>query len=266
MNDGDPDKSGPVPSASPGEEKGQDAGFVSSAIAGRRDILKGFLVTGGLIAAADAAAQTAPEGGTPPAAPPTAPTPMGAASGAHAEFAPPAAGTHELTVDRANSDVMVDVIKSLGIEYVAANPGSSFRGLHESLINYGGNKAPELLTCLHEETSVAMAAGYARVTGKPMAVMLHATVGLQHGSMSIYHAFADQVPVLMFMGASLDAATRRPYIEWMHSVQDGAALVRDFTKWDDQPISMQHFAESTVRAVKLATTAPMGPTLISVDT
>jgi len=266
MNDGDRGKTGPISPASPDQELGRDTDFVRSAVAGRRDILKGFLVTGGLIAAADASAQTAPEGGTPPAAPPTPPpTATGAASGAHAEFAPPAAETHELTVERANSDVMVDVIKSLGIEYVAANPGSSFRGLHESLINYGGNKAPELLTCLHEETSVAMAAGYARVTGKPMAVMLHATVGLQHGSMSIYHAFADQVPVLMFMGASLDAATRRPYIEWMHSVQDGAALVRDFTKWDDQPISIQHFAESTVRAVKLATTAPMGPTLISVD-
>ncbi|MDB5697213.1 MAG: alsS, partial [Alphaproteobacteria bacterium] len=198
--------------------------------------------------------------------PQATPSAADAAAAARAEFAAPAAEAHELTVERANSDVMVDVIKSLGIEYVAANPGSSFRGLHESLINYGGNKSPELLTCLHEETSVAMAAGYARVTGRPMAVMLHSTVGLQHGSMSIYHAFADQVPVLMFMGASLDAATRRPYIEWMHSVQDGAALVRDFTKWDDQPVSMQHFAESTVRAVKLATTAPMGPVLISVDT
>ncbi len=98
--------------------------------------------------------------------------------------------------DRPGADFMVDVIKSLGFEYVAANPGSSFRGIHESLINYGGNAAPELLTCLHEESSVAMAHGYAKIEGKPMLVMAHGTVGLQHASMAIYNAYCDRVPDL----------------------------------------------------------------------
>lgn len=256
--DGQDSSGKPVPAPASSDATGS----IQSPVAGRRDVLKGLLIGGGMIAASEVPAGASQATGQPPATP----SATEAASAGRKEFAAVDNEPHELTVDRANSDVMVDVIKSLGIEYIAANPGSSFRGLHESIINYGGNKAPELLTCLHEETSVAMAAGYARVTGRPMGVMLHATVGLQHAAMSIYHAFADQVPVLMFQGASLDAATRRPYIEWIHSVQDGAAMVRDFTKWDDQPISMQHFAESTVRAVKLATTAPMGPTLITIDT
>ena len=228
-------------------------------VRGRRQLLKGA-VGGGIIAAA---AGSFPASARAERVQEKLMTPS--PSGAARELALPVDDAPGLTVAHANSDVMVDVIKSLKIEYIAANPGSSFRGLHESIINYGGNTAPELLTCLHEETSVAMAAGYARVTGRPMAVMMHAVVGLQHGSMSIYHAYADQLPVVMFAGASLDAATRRPYIEWMHSAQDHAAIVRDFTKWDDQPVSIQHFAESTVRATKLALTPPMGPVLITID-
>lgn len=228
----------------------------------RRQLLKGAL-GGGVLAAA---AQHAAVAQTPPKEPQPKDPRKGIApapGGAQELYIPPE--EPGLFVSHPNSDVMVDVIRSLGIEYIAANPGSSFRGLHESVINYGANARPELLTCLHEETSVALAAGYARATGKAMAVMMHATVGLQHGAMSIYNAFVDCAPVLMFAGASLDAATRRPYIEWVHAAQDNAATVRDFVKWDDQPVSMQHFAESTVRAAKLALSAPMGPVLIMID-
>ncbi len=168
-------------------------------------------------------------------------------------------------IPRPGSDFMVDVIKTLGIDYIAANPGSSFRSLHESIVNYGGNKKPELITCLHEETSVAMAHGYAKAAGKPMAVMMHGTVGLQHGAMAIYNAWCDRVPIMMFAGNGLDAAKRRPGTEWYHSVQDAAAMVRDYTKWDDQPLSLQHFAESTVRAYKIATTVPKAPVLVMAD-
>ena len=171
----------------------------------------------------------------------------------------------DLMIARPGSDFMVDVIKKLDLEYIAANPGSSFRSLHESLVNYGGNKAPELLTCLHEETSVAMAHGFAKAAGKPMGVMLHGTVGLQHAAMAIYNAWCDRVPVVMFAGNGLDANKRRPGTEWNHSVQDVAAMVRDFVKWDDYPASLQHFAESTVRAYKIAMTPPMEPVLISAD-
>ena len=168
-------------------------------------------------------------------------------------------------IPRPGSDFMVDVIKSLNVEYVAANPGSSFRSLHESVVNYGGNKAPELITCLHEESSVAIAHGYAKAAGKPMAVMAHGSVGFQHAAMAVYNAWCDRVPVIMFGGNGIDADKRRPGTEWSHSVQDPALLLRDYVKWDDAPGSLQHFAESTVRAYRVATTGQMGPVVIMAD-
>lgn len=170
-----------------------------------------------------------------------------------------------LTTDRPGSDFMVDIIKSLGFEYVCANPGSTFRSLHESLINYGGNQSPELITCCHEESSVAMGHGYAKVEGKPLAVLLHGPVGLQHASMAIYNAYCDRVPVFLIVGNMLDATKRRPGVEWLHSGQDLAAMVRDYIKWDDTPISLEHFAESTVRGYKIAMTPPMMPVLLIAD-
>src|SRR5204862_6340654 len=172
-------------------------------------------------------------------------------------------GAFEVTGnEKPGSDFMVDVLKTLDIEYCAANPGSSFRGLQESLINYGGNRKPEWLTCCHEESSVAMAHGYAKIEGKPMMIMAHGTVGLQHASMAIYNAYADRVPVYIVLGNILDAAFRRSIVEWTHSVQDAAAMVRDYTKWDDAPVSLGHFAESAVRAYKIAMTPPLGPVVI----
>jgi thiamine pyrophosphate-dependent acetolactate synthase large subunit-like protein len=168
-------------------------------------------------------------------------------------------------VDRPGSDFMVDVIKSLGIDYVAANPGSSFRSLQESIVNYGGNTNPEFITCMHEESSAALAHGYAKAAGKPMGILAHGTVGLQHASMGVYNAWSDRVPILMMAGNIMDATKRRAGVEWYHSVQDAAAMLRDFVKWDDNPASLQHFAESMVRAYKIATTPPMEPVLIVAD-
>jgi acetolactate synthase-1/2/3 large subunit len=173
--------------------------------------------------------------------------------------------TEVLTADRTGSDFMVDVIKSLGFEYVCANPGSSFRGLHESIINYGGNKSPEFITCCHEESAVGMAHGYAKVEGKPLAVLAHGTVGVQHAAMAIYNAYCDRVPVYLILGNIIDETKRVPGVEWAHSVQDAAAMVRDFTKWDDLPISLTHFAESAVRAYKIAMTPPTLPVVIVAD-
>jgi len=182
-----------------------------------------------------------------------------------AETSPPPPRTDVYTTDRPGSDFMMDVIKSLGFEYVAANPGSTFRALHESIINYGGNQAPELLTCCHEESSVAMAHGYAKIEGKPIMVMAHGTVGLQHASMAIYNAYADRVPVFIVIGNVADGPWRRSDVEWTHAVQDAALIVRDYTKWDDSPISLTQFAESAVRAYKIATTPPMGPVVVVAD-
>ncbi len=171
----------------------------------------------------------------------------------------------ERVVGRPGSDFMVDVVKATGIEYIASNPGSSFRSLHESIVNYGGNKKPEFLTCMHEESSVGMAHAYAKAAGKPMGVLAHGTVGLQHAAMAVYNAWCDRVPIVIFAGNFLDADKRRPGVEWYHCVQDPAALLRDFTKWDDQPVSLQHFAESVMRGYKIATAPPMEPVVITVD-
>ena len=173
--------------------------------------------------------------------------------------------TEVLTADRTGSDFMVDVLKSLGFEYVCANPGSSFRGIHESIINYGGNKSPEFITCCHEESAVGMAHGYAKVEGKPLAVLAHGTVGVQHAAMAIYNAYCDRVPVYLILGNIIDATKRVPGVEWAHSVQDAAGMIRDFTKWDDLPISLTHFAESAVRAYKIAMTPPTLPVVLVAD-
>src|SRR5215467_1262270 len=163
------------------------------------------------------------------------------------------------------SDFMVDVIKTLDIKYLPANPASSFRGIHESLINYGGNKMPEFLTCTHEESAVAMGHGYFKVAGKPLMTLCHGTVGLQHSAMAVYNAWCDRVPVIIVGGNDLDAAHRPPGVPTFHSAQDVNALVRDFTKWDDTPVSLQHFAQSFVRAYKISMTPPYGPVAISLD-
>jgi thiamine pyrophosphate-dependent acetolactate synthase large subunit-like protein len=165
-------------------------------------------------------------------------------------------------IEHPGSDFMVDVLKTLKIEYLGSNPGSTFESLHESLINYGNNQMPEFLTCCHEESAVAMAHGYYKIEGKPMMALLHGTVGLQHASMAIYNAYADRVPIYMIVGNHTDASVRRPGVEWYHSAQDLPALVRDYVKWDDQPASLQHFADSAVRAYKVAMTPPMGPVLL----
>ncbi len=166
---------------------------------------------------------------------------------------------------RCGADFMVDVFKTLGMEYLAANPGTSFRGLHESIINYGNNKDPEFLTCLHEESSVAMAHGYAKIEGKPMMVMAHGTVGLQHASMAIYNAYCDRVPMYIVLGNILDINYRRGSADWYHSVQDAAAMVRDYVKWDDTPVTLSHFSESAVRAYKIAMTPPHEPIVLVAD-
>ena len=175
------------------------------------------------------------------------------------------ASVEVLTADRTGSDFMVDVLKSLGFEYVCANPGSSFRGIHESIINYGGNKNPEFITCNHEESSVAMGHGYFKIEGKPLMVMAHGTVGLQHAAMAIYNAYCDRVPVYIVLGNIIDETKRAPGVEWAHSVQDAASMVRDYTKWDDLPISLEHFAESAVRAYKVAMTPPTMPVVLVAD-
>ena len=235
------------------------AGSKKSLAHARRQFLKRGAFAGAAALATSSGVAKA-ESPAPQAAAPRGATPVRTMT---AEATPPA-DVDVLTTESSGSDFMVDVIKSLGFEYVCANPGSSFRGLHESVINYGGNRAPELVTCCHEESAVAMGHGYFKAEGKPMAVLAHGTVGLQHAAMAIYNAWCDRVPVYIIIGNYNDAAIRRP-AEWYHGVQDAAGLVRDFTKWDDTPWSLTHFAESAVRAYKVALTPPMAPVVLVAD-
>jgi acetolactate synthase-1/2/3 large subunit len=218
----------------------------------RRSFLKNTALGTGLLvpaltqvaAAAAPAVPAAPAAGAPPPA--------------------PTAGS-DLITERPGADFMIDAIKSLGFEYICANPGSTYRGLHESIVNYGGNLNPQFITCTHEESAVAMAHGYAKVEGKPACVFIHGTVGLMHASMAIYNAYVDRVPIYMVQGNLMDVVERRPTLDFIHSAQDIAGMVREYVKWDDNPASLQAFAESAVRAYRIAMTPPTMPVLVVAD-
>src|SRR5690348_9838285 len=164
------------------------------------------------------------------------------------------------------SDAVALMLRELDIPYVALNPGASYRGLHDSLVNLLGNRDPQMLLCLHEEHAVALAHGYAKVTGRPMGAIVHSNVGLMHATMAIFNAWCDRAPVVV-LGATgpVDADKRRPWIDWIHTAQDQGALVRHYTKWDDQPASVAAAAESLLRAHRMATTPPCGPVYVCLD-
>ena len=164
------------------------------------------------------------------------------------------------------SDAIARMLQALELPYVALNPGASFRGLHDSLVNYAGNRQPQMLLCLHEESAVSIAHGYAKVTGRMMGVVLHSNVGLMHGSMAIFNAWCDRAPMLI-LGATgpWDAARRRPWIDWIHTAADQGALVRGYTKWDNQPGSVPAAYDALLRAAQMAMTAPCGPTYVNLD-
>ncbi|MFQ5904596.1 MAG: thiamine pyrophosphate-binding protein, partial [Candidatus Binatia bacterium] len=177
-----------------------------------------------------------------------------------------AARMTEIPRPQYGSDVVVDLLKAFEVEYVALNPGATFRGLHDSLVNYGGNHMPEIILCTHEEITVALAQGYARAKGRPMAAAVHNIVGLQHATMAIYNAWCDRLPVIVMGGTGpMDTAHRRPWIDWVHTALVQGNLVRDFVKWDDQPGSVEAVPDSFIRAYRLATTDPMGPVYICYD-
>jgi thiamine pyrophosphate-dependent acetolactate synthase large subunit-like protein len=164
------------------------------------------------------------------------------------------------------SDALAELLSRLGLPYIALVPGSSYRGLHDSLVNYNGNRDPQLLVCLHEEHAVAIAHGYAKVTERPLAVGIHSNVGLMHASMAIYNAYCDRVPMLI-IGATgpVDAARRRPWIDWIHTSGDQGALIRQYSKWDDQPVSVEAALSSLARAYSITREAPSAPTYVCLD-
>ena len=164
------------------------------------------------------------------------------------------------------SDAIVEQLSRLGLRYVALVPGSSYRGVHDSLINYNGNKEPQMLICIHEEHSIAIAHGYAKVTERPMAAAVHANVGLQHATMAIYNAFTDRVPVVI-LGATgpVDNAKKRPWIDWIHSATDQASMIRPYIKFDDEPRSVDAALNSLLRCTSLAMESPRAPTYLCLD-
>ena len=164
------------------------------------------------------------------------------------------------------SDPIAGLLRAMDIEFIALTPGASFRGLHDSLVNYLGNRRPELLLAVHEESAVAIAHGYARVTGRPMAVALHSNVGLMHASRAIFNAWCDRVPILV-LGAvgPIDATQRRPWVDWIHTARDLGSMIRGYVKWDDVPGSVPAALEALLRARIIATTPPAGPVYVCLD-
>ncbi len=236
----------------------------------RRSFLKNATVGAAALAATPVTAATAvpiPQPSRPRnAAAPLPPVSRRAEAEAAAAAANPGPNSDPITVDHPGSDFMVDAFKAAGFEYLCSNPGNSFRSLHESFINYGANKNPEFITCCHEESAVGMAHGYFKIEGKPLLVCVHGTVGVQHASMAIYDAFCDRVPVVVVLGNFGDAQTRASFVNWTHSAQDPAELIRDFVKWDDQPATLQGFAESVMRAYRVAMTPPYMPVALVCNT
>ena len=164
------------------------------------------------------------------------------------------------------SDVVAETLSALDIPYIALNPGASYRGLHDSIVNFLGNEQPQMILCLHEEAAVAIAHGYAKVTGKAMGAAVHSNVGLFHATMAIFNAWCDRMPIVI-LGATgpVDAMKRRPWIDWIHTTADQGAIIRNYTKWDDQPASAGAAREAVLRANWIANTIPQGPTYVNLD-
>ena len=164
------------------------------------------------------------------------------------------------------SDSIANCLRSMGIPFLALNPGASYRGLHDSLVNHLGNENPQMLLCLHEEVAISIAQGFAKASGKMMGAVVHSNVGLMHATMAIFNAWCDRVPILI-LGATgpWDAAKRRPWIDWIHTASDQGALVRDYTKWDNQPGSVAASIEALLRGGQIAQTSPKGPVYINLD-
>src|SRR5687768_16799905 len=164
------------------------------------------------------------------------------------------------------SDLVAAVVRSLDIPYIALVPGSSYRGLHDSIVNYLGNRAPQMVLAIHEETTVAIAHGYGKVTDQMMAAAVHANIGLLRAPMAIYNAWCDRAPLLL-LGATgpWDATKRRPWIDWIHTSSDQGGLIRNFTKWDNQPGSPAAAMEALLRAAQIARTAPRGPVYVNLE-
>jgi thiamine pyrophosphate-dependent acetolactate synthase large subunit-like protein len=197
--------------------------------------------------------------------------PKSATAHAHNSADPAVAAVERPTPAGANapgfgSDIIADALSSLDIPYIALTPGASYRGLHDSIVNYLGNSKPQMLLCLHEEAAVAIAHGYAKVTGKAMVSAVHSNVGLMHATMAMFNAWCDRMPMVV-LGATgpVDAVKRRPWIDWIHTARDQGALVREYTKWDDQPASPGAAREAILRGTWIANTVPQGPVYINFD-
>src|ERR1700727_1434777 len=226
----------------------------------RRAFLGGIGAAGAATAAV-AGASTAPAEARPTPLPPISQSHASAIAALEEAQIQPVATSDALHIANPGSDYMVDVMMALGYTTVAATPGTTFRGLQESVINYAIGKMNWISTA-HEEISGSFAHGYAKTAGKPMALMVHNTVGLQHASMAIYNAWADRVPMLVMMGNYADGTLRSSAADWDHSNTDQAAMCRGFIKYDAQPVSLQDYKETMLRGHGLMMTAPMGPMIM----
>ena len=166
---------------------------------------------------------------------------------------------------RWQSDVIADLIRNFKFPYITLNPGASYRGLHDSLVNHNNNEPP-MLVSQHEKIAVQIAHGYAKACGEPLCVIVHNVVGLLHAAMGIYYAYVDRAPVFV-IGATgpMDEGKRRPRVDWDHTANVQGNAVRDYVKWDYQPGGIQGVPDSFARGYSIMTSEPQGPIYLCYD-
>ena len=163
------------------------------------------------------------------------------------------------------SDAIVDLLSAYDFEFVSFTPGASFRGIEESVVNYNDNE-PRVIETPHEFLSVSVAHGYAKATNEPAACLLHNVVGTLNGSMGLFNAYFDRVPLLAISGTGpMEKSQRRPWIDWIHTALVQGNLVRDYVKWDSQPASLEDALGELTRAHNIADTVPKGPVYVTLD-
>ena len=171
-------------------------------------------------------------------------------------------------------EILIDLFQSYGIEYIFCSPGSEWVSVWEGLSRrYGqGEKAPKYINCRHEMLAVTMATGYAEVTSRLPAVLLHSGVGPLNGAMAIRAAYLAQVPMIICSGEasdhSDDGEVKAPGPHWLGYLSDiggPAALVRPYVKWSNTVKSRDALLDSVYRGCQIARTAPQGPVFLSIS-
>jgi acetolactate synthase-1/2/3 large subunit len=168
---------------------------------------------------------------------------------------------------------MVKIFERAGVDYIFSSPGTEWPPVWEALAEAkerGGTKI-QYINCRHEAAAVAMASGYAKITGKPQAVLLHATAGPLNAAMFLRAAYQERVPMVICCGETSafgeESRLPDPGNQWIHDLTDiggPAELLRRCVKWCDRVTSTTILIQSVERAMQIALEPPAGPVLLGI--